>query len=194
MRKAIIVGAFALMALAPSSARADWLFTPFVGPDFGGDTTDQKLNYGASLGFMGAGIFGFEVDFGYSPDFFDTDNQIQLIDTSNVTTLMANAIIGAPIGGQHGTGVRPYASGGIGLLRTHVTSAGNLFQDINNNDFGVNVGAGLMGFFSDNVGLRGDLRYFRTLTDPERDNEFDIALGRFNYWRGTVGVVFRFGQ
>ena len=29
------------------------------------------------------------------------------------------------------------------------------------NDFGLDVGGGVMGFFSDNVGLRGDIRYFR---------------------------------
>ena len=40
--------------------------------------------------------------------------------------------------------------------------------------------------------MRGDLRYFRNLTDPEEDNEFDIYFGGFNLWRGTAGVVFRF--
>jgi len=28
------------------------------------------------------------------------------------------------------------------------------------NDFGINMGAGVVGFFSDHVGVRGDVRYF----------------------------------
>ena len=63
--------------------------------------------------------------------------------------------------------------------------------EVNNNQFGVNVGVGAFGFATDHVGFRGDLRYFRALTDPEEDNEFDIDFGSFNFWRGTVGVTFR---
>ena len=71
------------VAAAPTKASADWLFTPFVGATFGGsadigglgedfeDEFERKLNYGASLAWMGAGAVGFEVDFGYSPNFFE---------------------------------------------------------------------------------------------------------------------------
>ena len=62
--------------------------------------------------------------------------------------------------------------------------------DVSNSDFGFNVGGGLMGNFSDNIGWRGDLRYFRALADDEEDNEFDIAIGDFDFWRGTFGVTF----
>ena len=72
-----------------------------------------------------------------------------------------------------------------------MSDADDLF-DVANNDFGVNVGAGVIGFFNDHVGLRGDIRYFRSLQDPEEDNEFDIDFGTFDFWRGTVGVTFRF--
>ena len=41
------------------------------------------------------------------------------------------------------------------------------------------------------VGFRGDLRYYRSLADPVEDNEFDIALGTFDFWRATAGVTFR---
>ena len=44
----------------------------------------------------------------------------------------------------------------------------------------------------DHVGIRGDARYFRSLQDPERDNEFDIAVGNFDFWLATGGVTFRF--
>src|SRR5215208_1537308 len=151
----------------PAQARADWLFTPFIGANLsrggdtlGFDTDNTTVNFGGTLGFMGAGIFGFEVDFGYSPHFFETD-EVSALD-GNVTTLMGNLIIGIPIGGQTGGGVRPYVSGGVGLIRSRLDDADEFF-DLNENSFGVNAGGGVMVFFSDNVGLRGDLRYFRSL-------------------------------
>ena len=35
-------------------------------------------------------------------------------------TVMGNFILGVPIGGTHGAGVRPFLSGGFGLMRTHI--------------------------------------------------------------------------
>jgi hypothetical protein len=55
----------------------------------------------------------------------------------------------------------------------------------------VNIGGGVQGFFNDRIGLRGDLRYFRSLADDEPDDEFDLAFSDFDFWRGTVGVTFR---
>jgi opacity protein-like surface antigen len=196
--------AFVFTAAAPS-ASADWLFTPFVGANFGGDAdfgdfddfddeAERRIDFGASLGWMGAGIVGFEVDFGWSPNFFE--NTIGDADfgfgDSNVTTLMANLLVGVPVGGQTGPGIRPYGSGGIGLIRSHV-DGGDFFDDLNTNDLGFNVGAGLHGFFNDTIGIRGDVRYFRSLADNEPDDEFDLALSDFDFWRATVGVTFRFG-
>lgn len=194
VRKAIILGALALVGLAPSTARADVLLTPFIGANFGGDTQDEKLNYGGSIGFMGAGVFGVELDFGYSPNFFEVDNDpLDLIGDSNVTTLMGNLIVGVPLGGTKGPGVRPYGTVGMGLMRTRLESPGELF-DVDKNSFGVSVGGGVMGFFNDSFGLRGDVRYFRNISDTNdiHVGDLDLDLGSFNYWRGTAGVVFRF--
>jgi hypothetical protein len=207
LRKFAITSVLALMVFvaAPAKASADWLFTPFFGmnwggnaefTDFGGDFEDefeQKMNFGASLSWMGAGAFGFEVDFGYSPNFFQNttgDDDFEFGD-SNVTTLMANLKVGAPFGGQTGGGIRPYASGGLGLIKSRIDDPDDLFE-LNSTDWGFNVGGGVTGFFNDNFGLQGDVRYFRSLQDNEPDDEFDLALGSFNFWRGTVGLVFRF--
>jgi opacity protein-like surface antigen len=194
MRKSVLAVVAAVVLVAPATARADWLFTPYIGPAFGGDLDDTKANFGGSLGFMGAGAFGFEVDLGYTPDIFeqgDDDNDGFFDPQGNAVTLMANVIAGVPVGGQSGQGVRPYASGGVGLIR--LNAEGDAFLgDISNNDFGVNLGAGVMGFVSDNVGLRGDVRYFRALVDDEEDNEFDVAFGDYDFWRATAGVTFRF--
>jgi len=66
---------------------------------------------------MGAGIAGGELDFGYSPSFFGTQNDFG---HNTVIDLMANVIVGVPIGGTHGVGVRPFVTGGLGLIRTQI--------------------------------------------------------------------------
>src|SRR5690349_7980405 len=58
LKKCVIVAAVALM-LAPGKASADWLFTPNIGAGFGGAASGREhLTYGASIGWMGAGVFG----------------------------------------------------------------------------------------------------------------------------------------
>jgi len=207
VRKLLLSATFAgLVLAAPTRASADWLLTPFLGANFGGDASfgdfddfddeaEKRLDLGASLAWMGAGIVGFEADFGWSPNFFENTigpGNFEFGD-SNVTTLMANVLVGAPFGGQRGPGIRPYGSGGVGLIRSRI-DGGELFNDLSTNDFGINIGAGIHGFFNDNIGIRGDIRYFRSLTDNEPDDEFDLALSDFDFWRATVGVTIRFGN
>ena len=205
VRKTLITAALFLIvsAATPSKASAEWWFTPFVGTAFGGTAeladifqTDEvdferRLTYGASLQWVGSGAVGFEFDFGYSPNFFETatldDEEFDFSGDSNVTTAMANVVVAARSGA-----IRPYASGGIGLIRSSVGSPEDFFDDVDTNDFGFNVGGGVAGFFSDRVGLRGDIRYFRSLQDNEPDGEFDLSIGSFQFWRGTVGLVFSF--
>ncbi len=192
MKRYALIAAFALL-LAPASARADWLFTPNIGTTFGGDASgNEHLTYGASLGWMGAGVVGWEVDFGVTPNFFeasDANGSLDFTGSNNVFTAMGNLLVGIPVGGQTGGGFRPYGVAGVGLLKSKV-DAGDAFK-ADNNDFGFNLGAGAIGFFNSHVGLRGDVRYFRALQDPDEDNEFDVSVGNFDFWRGTVGVTLR---
>jgi hypothetical protein len=39
---------------------------------------------------------------------------------------------------------------------------GDVFDVTTKNDFGFDLGGGAMGFFAQNVGVRGDIRYFRS--------------------------------
>lgn len=204
-RKLIATASLILITLvaAPSKAAADWLVTPYVGWNWGGsanfinftdfdDKFEQRAGFGVSLGWMGAGVIGFEADLGFTPNFFQNTvgNDNFEFGDSNVTTLMGNLIVGVPIGGQHGLGFRPYAVGGVGLIRSSVTGPDDFFT-VDSNDWGFNVGAGAMFFFTDHFGLRGDVRYFRSLTDDEPDNLFDVGIGDFDFWRGTIGATFR---
>lgn len=186
--------ALALAALS-GTARADWLFTPYVGGNMGGDTVDPRANFGVSAAWMGAGVIGFEFDAAWAPDFFDTGNEdaAGLVSDSSVGTYMFNVVVGVPVGGQDGMGVRPYGSAGIGALQTRVESDLGLV-DTSETDFGWNVGGGVMGFVSDNFGLRGDLRYFASTQNSFEDGPLTQDIDRFGFWRLTGGVVFRFAM
>lgn len=175
---------FLLASAAP--ARADWLLTPYLGLTFGGDTPDNKPTYGASLAFLGGGVFGFEFDAALTPDFLDVEDGD--LEDSNVSTVMGNLMLSVPMSNP---GIRPYVSGGAGLIRIKATSVGNVF-DVDDSSFGVNVGGGIVGQFNERVGLRGDVRYFRSIQDSEEGDGVDLDLGGFNFWRGSVGLTFRF--
>jgi hypothetical protein len=54
----------------------------------------------------------------------------------------------------------------------------------------LNIGGGINGQFTENVGIRGDLRYFRSFEKDESET-LDIGLSNFDFWRGSVGVSFR---
>lgn len=204
-----VVMAFVMVMAKPASA--DWLLTPYFGFVFGGaantvdiDTGDeafeQRSTFGASIATMGAGIFGLEFDYGYSPNFFqltEGGEDFEFFDVnSSMTTLMGNVIIGVPIGGTSGVGVRPYGTAGIGLMRANIEFE-DIFENLSSNDLGVNFGGGVNVFFSDSLGLRGDVRYFRGLqnedVEDEEELDFDFNLDDFDFWRVTVGLVFRFG-
>ncbi len=154
---------------------------------FGGDTPNEQVNFGASLAFLGGGIFGVELDAAITPNFFDSSDARAEVDDSNVSTVMGNLMLSAPASSTF----RPYATAGLGLIRARATSVGNVF-DVDDNSFGMNVGGGIIGQFNDRVGMRGDVRYFRNFEDSEEGFDVDIDLGGFNFWRGTLGVVFRF--
>lgn len=192
MKKGLMLAALVLV-LSPAAARADWLFTPHLGTTFG--SSNSAFTYGATIGWMGAGIVGFETEFAFTPDFVDLGDELELDDDDfdflddRATTVMFNGIVGVPIGGTAGTGFRPYFSGGVGLVHASLESDELLFED-DSNKFGFNLGGGAMGYWG-NIGIRGDIRYYQTLADSEFDEVLDLEIGDFDFWRGTVGVTFR---
>ena len=213
--KLVVQAAVMLLFLGgvATPASADWLLTPYLGVVFGGsantvdlddfdDEFEQRLNFGGSAQWMGAGIVGFEIDYNLSPNFFQSTGggaNFALFDLdSSMQTLMGNLVVGIPIGGTTGPGVRPYAVGGLGLMRANLSSPADLFDDLSTNELGLNLGGGAHVFFNDNVGLRGDVRYFRGLQQGDEDSDSDdvfddFDLEDFDYWRATIGVTFRFG-
>lgn len=181
-----------LVASSPASAQSTTggLITPFIGVVADTPTDQNRTVYGGAFGVTGR-IVGFEVDLGYAPNFFEVDDDFgELGSSGSVTTVMGNLLVGAPLGR-----VRPYGTIGAGLMRSNLELL-DFLDDLNSNDFGINYGGGVMVFVTDNVGIRGDIRQFRSLQNEDLDDDFpeptDFELGDFTFWRATAGVTFRF--
>jgi len=194
MRKLIFSSLVAgLLAASPAAAQTTGgLITPFIGIVTDTPSDDNRTVYGGSVGLTGQ-VIGFEVDFGYAPNFFEFDDDFGEFDSDgSVTTVMGNLLVGAPLGK-----LRPYATVGAGLMRTNIEFGDlDLFDDLSANDFGINYGGGLMVFLTENVGLRGDIRQFRNLSSDDPDDDFpepdELGLGDFKFWRATGGVTIKF--
>ncbi len=189
--KFLILTAALAVTLVPALAHAEGYVSPWVAANAGtrfGDFDNGRAGFGVDAGGMGKGIIGGELDFGFSPSFFGTKS---VFGNNSVIDLMGNVIVGVPVGGTRGAGVRPFVTGGFGLIRTQVDGLNNI--DASNNMAGWNLGAGVMGYFNDHVGLRGDVRYLRSFEDTNTGiNIIDFnQAGQFHFWRAGVGVVLR---
>ena len=180
----ILSATLATLAAAPT-VHSDTMLSAHAGAAFGGDLDSTPATYGGALTFMGDGAFGFEIEGAYTPDFFGDEDLIEF-DENNVSSLMAHILLGA--GSERG---KVFLSVGGGILKSRANDFDDFF-DVDSTDFAASAGVGAIGFFADNLGVRGDVRYFRNLGDPEPDNEFDIDFGEFSFWRGTAGLVLRF--
>ena len=199
MRKRLSMTIAALaLAIAPSAAWADGYFVPFIGANFGGnvgrplsETVDDRNRFawGFGVGGMAGGIFGAEFDFSYTHNFYASNGAV--VTKSNLITAMPALVIGIPVGGQHGPGIRPYVLAGAGMLRRDLDF--NTVDSISRNDFGYELGGGVMGYFTDRVGLRGDLRYFRNFKVDDIDlTGVDFERGTFSFGRASLGLLLRF--
>jgi opacity protein-like surface antigen len=197
MKIASVLSSFVLgLLLLTPPVYADGFVAPTIGVNFGGDAgatlidatqDNSKASYGVVGGFMTDGVFGMEEDFAYGPSFFGKGGPIN---SSRVATLMTNLLIGIPVGGQHGPGIRPFASIGVGLINRNVDSTVPS-ASFSSNDFGYDVGAGVMGYFADHIGLRAGVQYFRNF-QRTGSNIIGLDAGEFNFFRGSFGVLFRF--
>jgi opacity protein-like surface antigen len=181
----LTLGAF---ALTPTSASAQGFISPFIGFDYGGnsgcptatDCEDKNSNIGVAGGKLGA-IAGAEVEFGYARDFFGEAPGVE----SNVLTLMTNVIVGPKIGA-----IRPYVLGGVGLIKSRVElTAGSILDS--NSDFGWNIGGGVMLMFGEHIGVRGDIRRFKSFSDLDVLG-FSLSDEKLTFNRASAGLVLAF--
>jgi opacity protein-like surface antigen len=77
-------------------------------------------------------------------------------------------------------------AGGIGLLHSSVDLDEIGLGSDSSTAFGFNLGGGAHFFFSEKLGVRADLRYFRAVADD------DSLLNDVDFVRLTGGVTFKF--
>ena len=173
----------ALMCARP--AFADRAVTPYAGYNYGGDSSNcvslrecQEKHANIGVSFGPADGSGFEEDIAYAKNFFGasegTDN--------SVLTIMSNLLIGIPIGPIH-----PFVVGGVGLIRPH--AALNPTDFVSKNAFGYDLGGGVTISFGRRIGLRGDIRRFRTFDDLTL---FVFTGGKLSFSRASVGLTFKY--
>jgi hypothetical protein len=188
VRLTALAGVFFVLAAVPREARADTFVAPSVSWAFGGDyLTASQQGWGVTFGATGAFV-GFEFDWTRVNDFFGSETAVAPAAAANnrVQTLMFNLLVTMPTGRA-----KPYVAAGAGVIQSRLTSELSLLG-FDDNGIGFNFGGGILGYFTDHLGVRADLRYFRTVTDLFKDNPLDISFGGLNFFRASVGVALKF--
>ena len=158
--------------------------TPFIGYNFGGDSSNcagltdcspRRTSYGVSVGATGTSV-GFEEDFSYTKAFFGAAPGAE----NSVFSAMSNLLfLGTP--GR----IQSYIVSGVGLVRLRVA----LNQtSLDSNVIGYDLGGGVNGFFANHVGIRGDVRHFHTFQDV---NALGVS-GKLGFWRASLGLALKF--
>jgi hypothetical protein len=191
----------AALLTVPGAACADWLFMPFVGGAFSGQSAlpdiesasgSTQLILGGSVALLSDGLLGVEADIGYAPRFFEADNFAGNIVSSNAATVSGSVIVATPLSVSQYS-LRPYLVGGLSLMHRSVDEGVPLLglSDDRENSIGFNVGGGAIGFLSPRTGVRFELRHFRSL-EREEDRLTGDPTTLLSFWRATVGVVIRY--
>ena len=180
-----------------TEARADVYVSPFWAVTFGGDaggtfnnnvSDRNRTTFGAAVGFMSGGIFGVELDVAYTDKFY---GEGAVVGDNSLLTIMPAVIMGIPVGGQQGPGIRPYATAGVGIIRRELSISG--VDVFDGSDLAYSLGFGVMGYFSNHVGLRADYKFVRNFeVDEVSLTNIDFHQGAFDFSRAAIGVLFRF--
>ena len=185
----------------PSVAAAEWHFVPNIGWTFQADTSFLDLDqgtskvhwtFGGTVTLVGSGILGVEGMINWTPGFFtneDLAEPARNVSKSHALALMGNAVLTTPRNWTE-YGLRPFLSGGFGMLGFSRTEVNNVFPDERNFP-AFNIGGGAIGFLSKRTGVRFDLRYYSNLGEPTAASESCIGTCHLRYMTFTAGVVIR---
>lgn len=173
----VLVLGLALVIGSASAAQAQ--DATYVTPFFGivnDDGSDPVLGASALFKLDPVSI---EADFGYAWN----SEEVGSADVSaKLTTFMVNAVKAFPTG----TSVEPFVVGGIGLLHSSIDMDEIGLGSDSSTSFGFNLGGGVHYFFSEKLGVRGDVRYFRAIAGD------DSLLNDVDFVRVAGGVTFKF--
>ncbi|HEY2433570.1 MAG TPA: hypothetical protein VGI12_12920 [Vicinamibacterales bacterium] len=212
LKTAALCGVCLLLAARP--AAAEWHFTPSFGVTFAGSTTLNDLqlgtgkrhfNFGGMVSHFGDGVIGVEGIVLYTRHFFEFDGPRDplnpppaAIATSYSLSATGNLVLTVP---KRWTEyfLRPYVSGGFGLLRAvsidqpSSTQESQHLYPVTANMPGFSIGAGAIGFFSQGTGIRFDVRYHGGLRRDPGSNPLNGTSSdlRLHYMTAEIGLVIR---
>jgi opacity protein-like surface antigen len=188
--------------VAPAQAQAQWVVTPYLGINLAGDAEFRRGGPGVSVAIFGERL-GFEFDVERHNHFFKDKDVAHLVSNNcgvgptgePCTDLNTDAIgfmgnVMAPIRIAGAKNWRPYATAGLGVIRSWVTDPSNTVADTNQNNFALNVGCGVMYSLNNRVALRGDVRYFLAFVNEDTRDGF--YFNDYGFLRATFGVTFGF--
>ena len=194
-----LVLAAGLMLMSARTGAADRQIRPFIGATFGGGTTivdpenaigRPNKAIGISAVFVGE-LFGAEVDVFDAPGFFEAGKD--LVHSSRVTAVTGNVIVAAPHRVTEYS-LRPYLVGGAGLMQVRTTTLFNVF-DVSAVIPAVNVGAGVVAFVTNRVGVSWELRRFQSVGDNPASGGLSFGVGgeqHLSFWRAAMAAVIRY--
>jgi hypothetical protein len=202
----LVLAAFLFLAL-PAPAEAEWQFTPFLGYTFKGSTTlvdwesaadDVHWNFGGAVTLIGESPVGVEAYYVRTPGFFQSESGSLIPEVADVTAsrmyaFMGNVVLATPRSWNR-YGLRPFLSGGVGAIHASYDERALAARV---NVAAMNLGGGAVGFLTERVGLRFDLRYFRNIRGvSEEDADLAPTLSdepvRLRYFTISIGVVFKY--
>jgi len=176
-----------------------WTASGFVGSNFGAGADSASVDFGGQLAWLYRGAVGAEFLADFAPHF--RINNALLADNPNVNSYMLNVIGAVPIGSE--AQVQPYVSGGLGGIQLRsdmfniAPAVPGATTEANQTKFGGNIGAGVMAF-AGNVGIRGDVRYYRAFHSDISTNATTAAdvfaqnlLSGLDFWRANIGIAVR---
>jgi hypothetical protein len=186
----------ALFLATPIHASAELFAVPFMGVKFGGGTSIVDLEFaadkttftlGGAIMDLDDGVLGYEASIGYVVGYFEKGNNTLVASGSFVIDGTVSAIFAMPPR-LTGYGLRPYAQVGAGLVHAQAADSLYVFQ-VRRTVPVITVGAGAVGMFTNNVGLRFDVRHLRSLTGD--DGSLRTVGRRISFSRFTIGLYLR---
>ena len=185
----------ALLLAAPLTASAELFAVPFAGVKFGGSTSifdlefaagGKKFTLGGAVMDVDAGVLGYEASFSSVPGYFERDNSLWTTG-SFMIDLTGSVLLSLPPDVTAG-GLRPYFAAGAGLAHVQAADKLRLFQ-LRRTVPVASLGGGAIGLITNNVGVRFDYRYVRSLLSD--DGSLSKVGRRISYSRLTIGLLLR---
>ena len=191
--KLVVVAVVVLTFSAAQRAEAQgFLINPFFNTTLtspSGSGGHTKRGFGVAFGTNGK-IFGAETEISYHPEIIDTS--LDGAAKSKVITFSEDLVFGPTVG--H---VKGYGAVGAGDLHLNVSSLSKLAspeaESLSSNYFTINVGGGAIGYITNHLGIRADLRYLRAYgIDFAALESENFSLKHFDFWRLNIGLAAKF--